>query len=115
MAVSLASTRLEQASGAQFHQLFGDPRLQNLQEVVHRRKAEQEAVEAIEHAAVTLDDRAEVLDVEVALEHALGQVADRRHDGDDEAEQQQVNEQLASQSLAIRLLGHFTTALEPSS
>ena len=39
---------------------------------------------------MALDDGAEVLHVEVALEHALGEVANRRHDRDDQAQQQQV-------------------------
>ena len=52
--------------------------------VVHRWQDEEVVVEAIEDTAVALDDRAEVLDVEVALEHALGEVAEWRHHGDDE-------------------------------
>ena len=56
-----------------------------MRQVVHGREREQEAVEAVEHAAVALDDRTEVLDVEIALEHALDEVADRRHDRDHDA------------------------------
>ena len=54
------------------------PGFEHERQVVDGRQHEQEAVEAVEHAAVALDDRAEVLDVEVALEHALGEVAERR-------------------------------------
>ena len=43
--------------------------------------------EAVEYPAVTLDDRSEVLHVEVALEHALGEVTDRGHHRHDRTEQ----------------------------
>src|SRR3954447_2122972 len=70
--------------------LLGCPGFEQLQEVVHGRQAEQETVEPIEHTAVAADDRAEVLDVEIALEHALRQIAERGEHGDHDAEDDEV-------------------------
>src|SRR5688572_13863631 len=55
-------------------------------EVVDGREAEEEGVEAVEQAAVARQDGAHVLHPEVALQHGLAQVAERRGDGHDEAE-----------------------------
>ena len=63
------------------------PGFEHQRQVVDRGQREQEAVEAVEHAAVALDDRAEVLGVEVALEHALDEVAERRHHRDHDRQQ----------------------------
>src|SRR3954451_12355141 len=71
-------------------QLLREVRLEDLQQVVDRREGEEEAVEAVEQATVTADQRAEVLDVEVALEHALGEVAEWGGDADDEGQPQAV-------------------------
>src|SRR6056297_78868 len=67
-----------------------EPRLDHQHQVVHRRKSEEEPVEAIEDAAVTADDRTEVLHVEVALEHALGEIPERRQRRDHDAQHQQM-------------------------
>ena len=45
-------------------------------------------VETVEDATVTTDDRAEVLHVEVPLEHGLGEITERRQDRNDETEEQ---------------------------
>ena len=55
-------------------------------EVVDGRQAEQDGVEAVEDPAVAGQERAEVLDAEVALEHRLAEVAERRDDRHDDAE-----------------------------
>src|SRR3954466_13173752 len=59
-------------------------------QVVDRGEAEEDRVEAVEHAAVTGQDRAEVLETEVALEHRLHEVAERREDRHHQAEQEAV-------------------------
>ena len=61
-------------------------------QVVDGGQAEQHRVEAVEHAAVPGQERAEVLEPEVALEHRLAQVAERGEDRDHDAEQQAVAE-----------------------
>src|SRR3954469_21706085 len=56
-------------------------------EVVGDRKAEQQRVEAVEHAAVAREQGPEVLDAEIALEHRFAEIADERTDRDQHAEQ----------------------------
>ena len=56
-------------------------------QVVDGGEAEQHRVEAVEHAAVTRQQRAEVLEPEVALEHRLAEVTERGEDRHDEPEQ----------------------------
>ena len=63
-------------------------------QVVDRGQAEQHRVEAVEHTAVTGEERAEVLEAEVALEHRLHEVAERGEDRHDDAEQQAVAERV---------------------
>src|SRR3954467_13774517 len=60
--------------------------LQILSEVVRGRQDEEEAVEAVEHPAVAGEDRAHVLDADVALDERLGQVAEGGDAPDDQAE-----------------------------
>src|SRR5262249_25854181 len=60
---------------------------QGHREVVGDRKAEEEAVETVEHATVTGQQRAEVLQPEVALDHRLTQVSEERATGDEQPEQ----------------------------
>src|SRR3954471_8586720 len=55
-------------------------------EVIGDRQAEEQRVEAVEDAAVARQQRPEVLDPEVALEHRLAQVADECADRDEHAE-----------------------------
>src|SRR5687767_11071953 len=61
-------------------------------EVEDRGQAEEDRVEAVEDATVAREDGAEVLDAEVALDHRLAEVAERRHDRDDGAEGEAVRE-----------------------
>jgi hypothetical protein len=49
-------------------------------------------VEAVEQAAVSGEDRAEVLQAEITFDHRLAQVTDGGHDGHDEAQQQTVTD-----------------------
>ena len=53
-------------------------------EVVGRRQGEEDRVEAVEEPAVAGQERAEVLEAEVALHHRLGEVAERSGDRHDE-------------------------------
>src|SRR5262249_24230038 len=57
-------------------------------------QAEQHRVEAVEHAAVPGQQRAQVLEPEVALQHRLAEVTERGEGRDDEAEQQAVAERV---------------------
>src|SRR5262245_7489637 len=66
------------------------PRLERQRDVVGDGQHEQEPVEAIEHTAAPAQQGAEVLPAEVALEHALGEVAERRHHGDGDGEDHQL-------------------------
>ena len=59
-------------------------------DVVGGRQDEEHAVEAVEHAAVPGQDRAHVLEAEVALEQRLGQVAERGDQGAEQAEHQRL-------------------------
>src|SRR5471032_1624237 len=65
---------------------FSD-QLQRDDEVVREREAEQKGVETVEHAAVTRQQGAEVLQAEVALDHGLAQVAEECPARDQQAEQ----------------------------
>src|SRR5204863_8504151 len=53
---------------------------------VRLRRGEGERVQAIEHPAMAAEEAARVLDVHVALQQRLEQVADGRRDRDHEAE-----------------------------
>ena len=66
------------------------PGLEPQRHVVRHGQDEQEGVEAVEHAAVPAHQGAEVLHVEVALEHALGEVAERGEHRDHGGQDQQV-------------------------
>ena len=61
-------------------------------QVVDRGQAEQHGVEPVEHPPVAGEQRAEILQAEVALEHRLAEIAEWGEDGNDEAEQQSVGE-----------------------
>src|SRR5262249_20769816 len=60
-----------------------DPGLDEQGGVVRGRQGEEHPVEAVEDATVARKKRPEVLHVEVALEHRLGEITDRRDDHDD--------------------------------
>src|SRR5947199_8075231 len=60
--------------------------------VVRGRTGEDERVEAIHDPAVAGQDRTEVLDAKVALDHRLDEVADRCHHRDHETEEQAIAE-----------------------
>ena len=49
---------------------------------------------------MTLDDRAKILHIEIALEHALGEVADRCHHGHDSTKRQQIASAIPARRLA---------------
>src|SRR5262245_35896590 len=57
-------------------------------EVVGDRQAEEQAVEPVEHTAVTGQKRAEVLQPEIALDHRLAQVPEEGAEGDQQTEEQ---------------------------
>src|SRR3954447_11317057 len=59
-------------------------------DVIRGGQREDEGVEAVHDPAVTGQDRTEVLDPEVALDHRFDEVTEWRHDRDDDAEQQPV-------------------------
>src|SRR6476469_19575 len=61
-------------------------------DVVRGGQGEDERVEAVHDPAVPRQDRTEVLDAEVALDHRFHEVAEGRHDRDDETEEQAVAE-----------------------
>src|SRR5215831_20915228 len=61
-------------------------------DVVRGGQGEDEGVESVHDPAVARQDRSEVLDTEVALDHRLDEVADRRHDRDDQTEEEAVAE-----------------------
>ena len=59
---------------------------QHVQPEQERRRGRRQAVDAIEHAAVARQQVAAVLEPDVALEHALGEVADHRDQRDELAQ-----------------------------
>src|SRR5690242_8054216 len=60
--------------------------------VVQQRRAEQNAIDAVEHAAVTRQQVARILHLRAALEHGFGKIAALADDADCRAKQHRLPE-----------------------
>src|SRR6516164_1245642 len=69
---------------------IGSAEVKRFDHEVRGGEDEEEAVEAVEHAAVPGQQPPHILQAEVALDHRLAEVAERRHDGDDDAVEQRL-------------------------
>src|SRR5581483_8911236 len=69
---------------------------------VRGRRGEEQRVEAVEHAAVAAEEPTRVLDVHVALQERLEQVAERPRDGENDAE----HDRLANRQEVLLVEGH---------
>ena len=79
-----------------------------------RWRGRRQAVDAIEHAAVTGQQRAAVLEPGVALEHALDEVADDRHQRDQLAQSASHGQNGLSNSTRADVAATATAASMPA-